>query len=218
MRVVFLRSFCLALAVAMALPFAAAAQSFDVTRDANGRLMPTGVPAPPVSNTDGRGIYPGQILPPAIEPNRTEFDARARQRQSEVSRIMAEEKAAKTRGASTDAHGLTTREQLLLSELARDDREVRTHELAHFYTGRPYTAEPEYWFVVGPLGKRFAVAGHVRFDLTPIAGNISATVKKYESLRRAARAPATPSPYDLKVATELDRAIARLRNELSEAR
>jgi hypothetical protein len=220
MRVAVLRSTVLALTVALTSPSAVAAQSVGgLKRDeATGRIMPTGVPAPPVTPTDGRGIYPGQILAPSIEPNRTEFAEHARQRQAEVSRVMAEEKAAKSRGATVDAHGLTTREALLVAELTRDDREVRTHELAHFYTGRPFTAEPEYWFVVGPLGKRFAVAGHVRFDLTPIAGDFNATLNKYEALRRAARAPATPSPYDLKVAAELDRAIAKLRSEMSEAR
>lgn len=219
MRVVALRSTSLALAIALALPCAAIAQSVGgIARDASGRIVPTGGPTAPAPVADGRGIYPGQILPPAIEPNRTEFAEHARQRQNEVSRVMAEEKAARSRGATIDAQGLTTREELLLAELTREDREVRTHELAHFYTGRPYTAEPEYWFVVGPLGKRFAVAGHVRFDLTPIAGNLNATLTKYEALRRAARAPAMPSPYDLKVATELDRAIAKLRNEMSEAR
>jgi hypothetical protein len=218
MRVDALCSVSLALAIVLALPAASVAQSMGIARDASGRIVPTGTPAAPVPAADGRGIYPGQILPPAIEPNRTEFAERARQRQNEVSRILADEKAAKSRGASTDAHGLTTREELLLAELTREDREVRTHELAHFYTGRPYTAEPEYWFVVGPLGKRFAVAGHVRFDLTPIAGDANATLTKYEALRRAARAPTTPSSYDLKVATELDRAIAKMRNEMSEAR
>jgi len=219
MRVVTLRSISLAVAVVLALPLAVAAQSVGgITRDASGRIVPTGQPAQPVAAPDGRGIYPGQILPPTIEPNRTEFAERARRRQNEVSRVLAEEKTAKSRGAATNAQGLTTREELLLAELTRENREVRTHELAHFYTGRPYTAEPEYWFVVGPLGKRFAVAGHVRFDLTPITGDVNATLTKYEALRRAARAPATPSSYDLKVATELDRAIAKLRSEMSDAR
>jgi hypothetical protein len=189
-----------------------------ITRDANGKIVPTGAPAEPAPAGDGRGIYPGQILAPAIEPNRTEYAEKARRRQNEVARIMAEERVAKARGATTDGQGLTTREQLLTLELSREDREIRAHELAHFYMGRPYTAEPEYWFVTGPLGKRYAVAGHVRFDLTPLAGDPAATLKKYEVLRRAARAPAVPSAYDLKVANELDRSIAKIREQISEAR
>jgi hypothetical protein len=190
-----------------------------VKRDAQGRLVPDTAremsSPPPV--TDGRGVYPGQILVQGIEPDRQQFAEKARQRQNEVARILGEEQAVKARrGAIVDHQGLTPREQMLLTELVREDREVRAHEMAHFYMGRPYTSDPEYWFVTGPLGKRFAVAGHVRFDLTPIAGDAKATLKKFETLHRAARAPSTPSQYDLKVAAELERAIERLRGELAE--
>jgi hypothetical protein len=187
-----------------------------VKRDAEGRLVPdtTRTMPSPTPVTDGRGVHPGQILVQGIEPDRHQFAEKARQRQNEVARILGEEQLVKSRrGAIVDHQGLTPREQMLLAELTREDREVRAHEMAHFYMGRPYTSDPEYWFVTGPLGKRFAVAGHVRFDLTAIAGDPEATLKKFETLRRAARAPSMPSQYDLKVAIELDRAIEKLRGD-----
>jgi hypothetical protein len=168
--------------------------------------------------TEGRAAPSDKVLVQAIEPDRHQFAEKARQRQNEVARILGEEKMAKGRGAIVDHQGLTPREQMLLSDLMREDREVRAHEMAHYYMGRPYTSDPEYWFVTGPLGKRFAVAGHVRFDLTAVAGDAEATLKKFETLRRAARAPSVPSPYDLKVAAELDRAIERIKEQRTENR
>ena len=197
------------------------AEGQSVKRDAEGRLVPgtTREMSSPPPVTDGRGVHPGQILAQGIEPDRHQFAEKARQRQNEVARILGEEQTAKSRrGAIVDHQGLTPREQMLQAELMREDREVRAHEMAHFYMGRPYTSDPEYWFVTGPLGKRFAVAGHVRFDLTAIAGDPKGTLKKFETLRRAARAPSIPSQYDLKVATELDRAIEKLRGDTAEQR
>jgi len=214
----------LALAVAVTLPLTAGAQSIGpLKRDASGRIVPgdagaIGEMSSGAPSAKGRGIYPGQILAPTIEPDRTEFTERARQRQNEVTRILTEEKAAKARGAAVDTRGLTAREQILMTELTREDHEIRAHELTHYYTGRPYTAEPEYWFIVGPLGKRFAISGHVRFDLSPIADDPRTTLKKYEVLRRAALAPATPSPYDQRVAADLDRSIVKLKEQISSAR
>jgi hypothetical protein len=197
------------------------AESQNVKRDADGRLVPdpTRTMSSPTPATDGRGVHPGQILVQGIEPDRHQFAEKARQRQNEVARILGEEQAVKSRrGAIVDHQGLTPREQMLLAELMREDREVRAHEMAHFSMGRPYTSNPEYWFVTGPLGKRFAVAGHVRFDLTAIVGDQEATLKKFETLRRAARAPSVPSQYDLKVVVELDRAIEKLRGGAAEQR
>ena len=199
-----------------------------IKRDAAGRIVPIkpsipqearSIALPSVAPPDAaRGIQPGHVLAPGIDLDRSEFGESARRRQMEIVKILHEERAAKMRGAIVDSRGLTPRERLLLVELTREDREVRAHELAHYYTGRPWTVEPEYWFVNGPLGGRFAVSGHVRFDLSPIAGDPKATMKKLETLRRAARAPAMPSSYDLRVVAEIERAIERLRSQKSEAR
>jgi hypothetical protein len=222
-----------AMAVAVAGPLAAdeafvpADRVGAIKRDAAGRIVPIkqaapqearSLPSPSIAPPEPmRGIHPGQILVLGIEPDRSEFAERARLRQMEIAKILHEQRNSKSRGAIVDSRGLTPRERMLLTELTREDREVRAHELAHYYTGRPWTAEPEYWFVTGPLGGRFAVAGHVRFDLAPVAGDAKATMEKLEILRRAARAPAMPSTYDIKVVSEIERAIENLRNQMSEA-
>ncbi len=160
----------------------------------------------------------GHLPPQSFEPEDMAVSELAHQRQLEVSRILDEERIAKERGARVNAQGLTPREQFLILELRRTDREVRAHELAHYYNGRPYTATPEYWFVVGPLGNRYAVAGHVRFDFSPVPGDARATLRKFETLRRAALAPAQPSTFDLRIAMELDRSIAEMRTEIERDR
>jgi len=199
----------------------------EITRDENGRIFPakpspraeaSGTELPwtgPATRTAPQGVHPGQIPAPGFEPDRNELSERARQRQMEVARVLADEQQARQRGARVDSQGLTAREKRLLAELGREDSEVRSHELAHFYAGRPFTTDPEYWFVTGPLGGRFAVAGHVRFDSTPIAGDPTATLEKFETLRRAALAPAQPSTQDLKVVADIERAIGRIRTELA---
>ncbi len=194
-----------------------------VHRDASGQIVPDTRPAPEVESYESapvtlpRSAPParvGRVPSPSFEPEDLRLAELAHQRQIEISRILAEERLAKRRGVEVNAQGLTPREEFLIHELRRTDREVRAHELAHYFTGRPYTAEPEYWFVVGPLGKRYAVAGHVQFDFSPIKGDAHATLKKFETLRRAALAPAQPSTFDLRIAMELDHSIADLRAEL----
>jgi hypothetical protein len=179
-------------------------------RDESGRIVPDTRPGADVATPAG-APDPVEIAPARIEPDVTEYAIKARQRQLEISQIVAQERIAKQRGSPTNADGLTAREEALVLELRRDDQEVRAHELAHYYTGRPHTSEPQFWLVVGPDGKRYAVAGHVQFDLAPIRGDAEATMRKYEQLRRAALAPRVPSPFDYKVAGELDRAMTRLK-------
>jgi hypothetical protein len=179
-------------------------------RDESGRIVPDTRPGADVATPAG-APDPVEIAPARIEPDVTEYAIKARQRQLEISQIVAQERIAKQRGSPTNLDGLTAREEALVLELRRDDQEVRAHELAHYYTGRPHTSEPQFWLVVGPDGKRYAVAGHVQFDLAPIRGDAEATMRKYEQLRRAALAPRVPSPFDYKVAGELDRAMTRLK-------
>ncbi len=198
-----------------------------VHRDANGRIVPDLRPPPETESyesvpTPGPRSAPPVRMGPSqsrtFEPEEMSLAELAHQRQAEVARIIDEERIAKQRGARVNAQGLTPREQYLIVELRRTDSEVRAHELAHYYTGRPYTAVPEYWFVIGPLGNRYAIAGHVQFDFSPVPGDAAATVRKFETLRRAALAPARPSTFDLHIATELDHSIAELRSEIGHNR
>src|SRR5690606_17518641 len=91
-------------------------------------------------------------------------------------------------------------EQEEIRELAARDREVRRHEQAHAAVGGKYARSPVYEFVRGPDGVRYAVAGEVSIDTSPAAGDPGATISKAQQIRRAASAPAAPSPQDRRVA------------------
>ena len=87
-----------------------------------------------------------------------------------------------------------------IRELAARDREVRAHEQAHQAVGGQYAGGMSLTFERGPDGKRYAVAGEVPIDISPVPGNPEATMIKAEQVRRAALAPAEPSAQDRSVA------------------
>lgn len=100
-------------------------------------------------------------------------------------------------------------------ELARRDREVRSHEQAHQAVGGQYAGAMSLTYTTGPDGKRYAVAGEVGIDISPVPGDPQATVDKAERIRRAALAPAEPSAQDRAVAAQASQlqleALAELR-------
>lgn len=118
-------------------------------------------------------------------------------------------------GKSTEAmEAQLEQEQEEIRELAARDREVRRHEQAHAAVGGKYARSPVYEFVRGPDGVRYAVAGEVSIDTSPVAGNPEATISKAQQIRRAASAPAEPSPQDRRVAAEAAVMEAEARIEL----
>lgn len=102
---------------------------------------------------------------------------------------------------SSSAPGRLTEEELkVVQELQQRDAEVRTHEQAHMAAAGGYAiGGPSYDFQYGPDGKGYAVGGHVKLDVSP-ESTPEATIKKAETLRRAALAPADPSGADRAVA------------------
>ncbi|HEY5607172.1 MAG TPA: putative metalloprotease CJM1_0395 family protein [Alphaproteobacteria bacterium] len=132
----------------------------------------------------------------------------ARDLQLDIDQVIHEERSRRTRNSE-----LTRRERALLDHLRSRHREVQEHEMEHYETGRPHTGAPEYWCVTGPDEKMYAVGGITPFDVTPIRGDIPATLRKYRTLKRAALAPHQPSDVDEMLAKELDRAIANFEAE-----
>ncbi|MBF0211216.1 MAG: SprA-related family protein [Desulfamplus sp.] len=103
----------------------------------------------------------------------------------------------------------------LLTELQNSDREVRAHEMAHVAAGGQYiTSGAQLEYRKGPDGKRYAVAGEVSIDTSPVAGDPSATVEKMRQVQRAALAPASPSSQDRKVASSAGALAAKAMSEL----
>ncbi len=98
---------------------------------------------------------------------------------------------------------LSEGERALVEELAARDREVRRHEAAHVRVGGQYAGRPEFYFVTGPDGRRYATGGEVAIDVAPEREPVE-TIEKMEIVKAAALAPAEPSPADRRVAALAD--------------
>lgn len=112
---------------------------------------------------------------------------------------------------------LTEAEQRQVEDLQARDREVRAHEQAHLVVAGPYArGGPTYTFQAGPDGQRYAVGGEVSIDTAPIPGDPAATIRKAQTVRRAALAPAEPSAQDRRVAAAATQLEIQARQELRE--
>lgn len=106
-----------------------------------------------------------------------------------------------------------------LQELKTRDREVRNHEMAHLAAAGPHArGGPFYDFDRGADGRQYAVGGHVNIDTSTIPGDPKATLLKAETVRRAALAPAEPSPEDRRVATDAVALATEARMEIATER
>lgn len=104
--------------------------------------------------------------------------------------------------------------QAQVRELASRDREVRSHEQAHAAIGGVFAGAPSYHFERGPDGVSYAVGGEVPID-TSSAATPELTIAKAQTVKRAALAPAEPSPQDRRVAQEAVQLEAEARRELT---
>ncbi len=140
--------------------------------------------------------------------------------QTERGALESESAAAGEEGSEAAAGQaqLSTEERRQLQELRRRDREVRMHEQAHKTAGGQHTGAIHLEYESGPDGKRYAVSGHVPIDASPVAGDPEATLRKMETVRRAASAPANPSGADRQVATHAAQLAQRARAELAAQR
>ncbi|WP_051822592.1 putative metalloprotease CJM1_0395 family protein [Desulfonatronum thiodismutans] len=124
--------------------------------------------------------------------------------------------------AVPDESELSSEDRQVLEQLRQRDAEVRAHEQAHVAAGGQYvTAGASYTYETGPDGRQYAVAGEVSIDTSPVPGNPEQTEQKAQTIRRAALAPASPSPQDVKVATsaaqmEAEARMERIQNEQEE--
>jgi hypothetical protein len=109
--------------------------------------------------------------------------------------------------------------QKQIDELAKADHDVRAHERAHVAAAGLYAVGgPEYRYELGPDGRRYAVSGEVPIDVSEVPGDPEATEQKMDRVRRAALAPANPSPQDRQVAAQAERIAARARQEIADER
>ncbi len=123
-------------------------------------------------------------------------------------------------GASTGRIGeLTEDEQEEVEALRSRDAEVRAHENAHkAAAGQHARGGPRYEYERGPDGRRYAVGGEVKIDTSAVPDDPDATIMKMRQVRRAALAPAEPSPQDRRVAAEASAKETAARAEKQQAK
>ena len=113
---------------------------------------------------------------------------------------------------------LDAAEEKMVRELKERDAEVRHHEEAHARAGAPYTGTPTYQYQNGPDGKQYAIGGKTSIDISPIAGDPEATLRKMEVVKRAASAPTDPSGADRAVIAGANATAQAARAELARER
>ncbi|AHE94025.1 TPA: hypothetical protein RPW15_000500 [Campylobacter fetus subsp. venerealis] len=94
---------------------------------------------------------------------------------------------------------LSDKEKLQVAKLQKRDAEVRTHEAAHMVAGAGLTSGTNYTYQRGPDSKMYAIGGEVGIDTSP-GSTPEETIQKAQQIKRAALAPSSPSPADLKIA------------------
>ena len=120
---------------------------------------------------------------------------------------------------SSEASGLTPEQEQEVKALKEKDAKVRQHEQAHLAASGSFAkGGAAYKYKTGPDGKRYAVGGEVEIDTTPIPDDPEATIKKAQTIKRAALAPAEPSSQDYRVAAQADQMELKARQELSQQR
>lgn len=101
-----------------------------------------------------------------------------------------------------------------LQTLKRRDAEVRTHEQAHLAAAGQYSrGGASFSFERGPDGVSYAVGGQVGIDLSK-ERSPEETVRKMQTVRRAALAPLSPSAADRSIAARASVMESQARQEL----
>ena len=120
-------------------------------------------------------------------------------RRSNTSSPTASNDQSPDKSSSPDTE-LTPAEQKMVQELRQRDQEVKTHEMAHLASaGQHARGGPTYTYQQGPDGRRYAVGGEVPIDISK-EKTPEATLEKMRAVKRAALAPAEPSPADRSIA------------------
>ncbi|MBA2849144.1 hypothetical protein G4V39_00090 [Thermosulfuriphilus ammonigenes] len=122
-----------------------------------------------------------------------------------------------------DGQPLSPEELAEIRRLKQIDAQVRAHEMAHLTVGGQYVrGGPHYQYRTGPDGRKYAVGGEVSIDTSSIPGDPRATLAKMRQVKRAALAPANPSPQDYRVAAKASQkereALEEILKELIEKR
>ncbi len=103
-----------------------------------------------------------------------------------------------------------------LQQLQQRDRDVRAHEQAHLSaSGGLATGGAQYTYQRGSDGKEYAIGGEVNIDTSP-GKTPEETIRRTQTIRAAALAPADPSSQDRAVAADAEAMEAKARTELTQ--
>jgi hypothetical protein len=119
-----------------------------------------------------------------------------------LSADYAKEQETSTQSKTLKPNGepLSEAQLAIVEKMAKRDREVRQHEQAHLAAaGGLATSGASYSMETGPDGKRYAVGGEVKIDVSP-GRTPEETLSKARIIQAAALAPADPSGADRAIA------------------
>ncbi|TDY63151.1 SprA family protein [Aminivibrio pyruvatiphilus] len=100
------------------------------------------------------------------------------------------------------------------SQLKAIERDVIAHEAAHKAVGGQFAGPVSYSYATGADGRRYIVGGEVSIS-APEGKTPEETIRIMEQVKRAALAPGSPSPQDLRVAAAASAAQMRARAEMA---
>lgn len=174
-------------------------------------------------NSAGRETLSDEFVSERPVPNINEISSSsisdnfiAGSQSSESAEVESEQPLAddQTRAEERREQARLQAEQQEIQQLSARDREVRAHEQAHAAVGGQYAGAPQYQFQRGPDGVRYAVGGEVSIDVSK-AATPEETIRKMQVVRRAALAPAEPSPQDRRVAAQASATELEARQDLA---
>jgi len=182
-----------------------------VTENLNAQNTP--LPAQKDSDSKGYDLSFSELAWEVLGSGKTKDEKTERNERGE--KVESDEKA------DRDLSGrekLSDEDQRKVEELKKIDQKVKTHEQAHLNAAGGYArGGANYNYVTGPDGKRYANAGHVNLDTGP-EKDPEATIRKAGVIRRAALAPADPSPSDRQIAADAVKMEQKAQMELAQQR
>lgn len=123
----------------------------------------------------------------------------------------------KSEEANQNSKSDKEREQKIQQEVQKlraIEEKVKAHERAHKAAGGQFTGAVSYTYTTGPDGKRYISGGEVPIQI--VQGKTpDETIRNMEIVKRAALAPADPSPQDRAVAAQASQIEQQARIEKS---
>ena len=111
---------------------------------------------------------------------------------------------------------LTPEARKQVEELKQIERKVEAHEQAHKSVGGQFAGSMSYSYTQGPDGRRYKTGGEVSISI-PSDDDPQKLIAQLMQVKRAALAPADPSPQDIKVAGMVDAKLQVARAKLRES-